>query len=101
MTLPPSLLAVLPPADLPALETVIAAGEACPAELVARWASGRRFVNAYGPTETTVCSAAYRCDPQDAAAPPIGRPLANIQLYILDPHGQTVRGTGVGRAAGG
>jgi amino acid adenylation domain-containing protein len=88
VTLPPSLLAVLPPTDLPSLEVVIAAGEACPADLVARWAAGRRFVNAYGPTETTVCAATYLCDSQDAGPPPIGRPLANIQLYVLDQHGQ-------------
>ena len=36
VTLPPSVLAVLPAADLPALRTVISAGEACSAELVAK-----------------------------------------------------------------
>jgi surfactin family lipopeptide synthetase A len=37
VTLPPSMLAVMPDADLPDLETIVAAGEACPAELVQRW----------------------------------------------------------------
>src|SRR5262249_43608710 len=37
VTLPPSVLAVLPAAELPALQTVISAGEACTAELVGRW----------------------------------------------------------------
>ena len=41
-TLPPSALAVLPPGELPALRTLMTAGEACPAELVERWAPRRR-----------------------------------------------------------
>ncbi len=56
VTLPPSALAVMPPAALPALATLVVAGEACSAELVSRWAPGRRFWNAYGPTETSVCA---------------------------------------------
>ncbi len=90
VTLPPSVLAVLPPDDLPALRTVIAAGEACPAELVARWAPGRQFFNAYGPTEATVCASIALCDADDTRAPSIGRPIANTQLYILDEKLQVV-----------
>ena len=37
VTLPPSVLAVLPLQPLPQLETIIAAGEACPADLVQRF----------------------------------------------------------------
>jgi amino acid adenylation domain-containing protein len=90
VTLPPSLLAVMPDADLPHLETVIAAGEACSAELVKKWGNGRQFVNAYGPTETTVCASMYECDPSEDDSPPIGRPIANFQLYVLDTHQQPV-----------
>jgi amino acid adenylation domain-containing protein len=90
VTLPPSLLAVLPPTDLPQLETVVAAGEACPAALAARWADGRRFYNAYGPTETTVCATIHRCAADAASNPPIGRPLPNVTCYVLDRQQQPV-----------
>jgi amino acid adenylation domain-containing protein/FkbM family methyltransferase len=88
-TFPPAVLAVLPGAQLPALQTIIAAGEACPAELVARWGAGRRFLNAYGPTEGTVCATIAQCN-VDQRPPPIGRPIANTQIYLLDQHGQPV-----------
>ncbi len=90
VTLPPSLLSILPSKDLPALRTIIAAGESCPQEIVKRWAPGRRFFNAYGPTETTVCASMYLCNENDPLAPPIGRPLDNAQLFILDAHLQPV-----------
>lgn len=85
MLLPPSVLAVLPVEDgLPPTMTVIVGGEACPAGLVATWSPGRRMINAYGPTETTVC--ATLSDPLSPAthAPPIGRPIANTRVYVLD-----------------
>ena len=47
-------------ADLPALRTVISAGEACSAELVAKWSSAQRQLRTYGPTEVTVCATAAR-----------------------------------------
>ncbi|HET6229654.1 MAG TPA: amino acid adenylation domain-containing protein [Longimicrobiaceae bacterium] len=83
VTLPPSVLAALHERELPALRTVIAAGEACSAEIVARWADGRRFCNAYGPTETTVGAAIAVCTP-DSRRPPIGPPLWNTRAFVLD-----------------
>ena len=56
LTIPPSSLTARPDVELPALRTVIVAGEACPAGLVARWAPGREFYNAYGPTEATIAT---------------------------------------------
>ncbi|HEY0737521.1 MAG TPA: amino acid adenylation domain-containing protein [Herpetosiphonaceae bacterium] len=82
-TLPPAVLAILPETDLPALRTIVSAGEACPAAIVERWSPGRAFFNAYGPTEATVC--ATISEPLHGnAKPPIGRPLANTQVYLLD-----------------
>lgn len=89
VTLPPSVLAVLPELELPALQTIIVAGEACSADIVARWGRNRRLFNAYGPTEATVCATIAECS-NTKSQPPIGRPIANTQVYILDRHLQPV-----------
>lgn len=83
ITIPPSVLAALPDATLPALQTILVAGEACAADVVARWARGRNFFNAYGPSEATVCATITLCE-AEREAPPIGRPLDNVQVYLLD-----------------
>ncbi|WP_035060990.1 non-ribosomal peptide synthetase [Andreprevotia chitinilytica] len=83
-TLPPVALPWLDSSTLPALITLIVAGEACPAALVDAWAPGRRFFNAYGPTETTVCATIQRCDEGNGTTPPIGHPIANTRVYLLD-----------------
>ena len=87
VTLPPSALAALPTGDLPALGTLIVAGEACPPALAAQWGRGRRFINAYGPTETTVCASLFECQ-ADGSPTLIGRPIANSRIYILNGHHQ-------------
>jgi amino acid adenylation domain-containing protein len=83
-TLPPTALAVMRQDDLGQLQTVIAAGEACGAEIVERWGRGRRFIDAYGPTETTVCASLGECETGNKRRPSIGRPIANTEIYILD-----------------
>jgi amino acid adenylation domain-containing protein len=86
--MPPSALAALPTSavtDLPLLRAVCVAGEACPPELARRWSvggAGRRFVNAYGPTEITVIAT---LEVASEAKLTIGRPLLNVQAYVLDP----------------
>jgi len=81
--LPPSALAVLEDAALPALRCLTVAGEPCPPALAARWSKGRRLINAYGPTEITCwCTHASFTEPVPIVH--IGRPMANAQIYILD-----------------
>jgi amino acid adenylation domain-containing protein len=48
------------------------------------------LINHYGPTECTVVTSAARIAHDSAGAPPIGRPIANTQVYVLDRHLQPV-----------
>lgn len=83
VTMPPSLLRILPPHELSGLRTVVSAGEACSAGIVERWAPGRLLVNAYGPSESTVCATLKRmAGPGDT--PAIGRAIAGVTTYVLD-----------------
>src|SRR5687768_16680368 len=83
--LPPVALGAVSSTDgLEKLGSLMVAGEACAAALVTKWARGRPFMNGYGPTETTVCASLHICDERDAGSPPIGRPIFNAKVYILD-----------------
>ncbi|ATF86927.1 non-ribosomal peptide synthetase [Burkholderia gladioli pv. gladioli] len=91
-TLPPALLqgdsAVLDP-EL-AL-TLILAGEAPGPGLFQALAEHHVVFNAYGPTESTVCATLWRCPPGFTGETiPIGKPIANTRIYLLDAHGQPV-----------
>jgi amino acid adenylation domain-containing protein/non-ribosomal peptide synthase protein (TIGR01720 family) len=84
MTLPPAVAGMLPPEYFPTVEFLGVGGEACPQELVSRWSPAARMYNAYGPTEVTVF--ATKCGPlAPATGPvPIGVPIVNTQLFVLD-----------------
>jgi amino acid adenylation domain-containing protein len=65
--------------------TMLVGGEALPADLASRlYSVGGSLTNLYGPTETTIWSVAQRLDEEMSAAPPIGRPIWNTQIYVLD-----------------
>ncbi|SEL58156.1 non-ribosomal peptide synthetase [Streptacidiphilus jiangxiensis] len=81
--LPPTALAVMPGEHLPALATLMVAGEACPAELADAWSRDRRFLNGYGLTETSVWSHLAECRPGEGR-PAIGGPVRNTRSYLLD-----------------
>ncbi|MFD6285592.1 non-ribosomal peptide synthase/polyketide synthase [Streptomyces sp. NPDC060205] len=85
--IPPAALATVDPATagrLPQLRTLIVGAEACPADLVERWAPGRRMINSYGPTEATVVATWTGPLSPAAGAPPIGRPAGATRVYVLD-----------------
>lgn len=63
--------------------TLITAGEACTPAVVEAVAPFGVVFNAYGPTESTVCATMWRLRQGDAA-PPIGHPVDNTRVYVLD-----------------
>jgi non-ribosomal peptide synthetase-like protein len=78
----PTLLATIP-RDLPAVRGLLVGGEACPANLVERWARpGRRMLNTYGPTEATVTATWGELRPGRPVT--IGRPMPTYSIVILD-----------------
>ncbi|HET7091679.1 MAG TPA: amino acid adenylation domain-containing protein [Anaerolineae bacterium] len=81
-TLFPAVLALLEPLRVPHL-TLGIAGEACPPALIEAWSHQRRLINEYGPTEITIC-ATTSAPLSGSLKPPIGRPLPNTQVYVLD-----------------
>ncbi|OMB90698.1 hypothetical protein A5746_21095 [Mycolicibacterium conceptionense] len=80
----PSAAGMLSPQGLESAALVVA-GEACPAELVQRWAPDRVLINAYGPTEATVyatISAPLKAEAANVV--PIGAPVPGAALFVLD-----------------
>ena len=85
----PTLLA-LQETQVPSLRLLNLGGEACPPELVRRWARpGLRILNTYGPTETTITATVAEL----AIGKPvtIGRPLPNYSAILLDEQGRPVQ----------
>ncbi|MGN4037963.1 non-ribosomal peptide synthetase, partial [Burkholderia gladioli] len=93
------------------LKRIVCSGEALPAASVRRCRRalpGAALHNLYGPTEAAIDVTAWTC-PADFAGEvvPIGKPIANLRIYLLDAHGQPVPrgaagelyigGVGVGR----
>jgi amino acid adenylation domain-containing protein/non-ribosomal peptide synthase protein (TIGR01720 family) len=81
------------------LRLYISGGESPSIETLKKWSvlapHQSRFANAYGPTEATITSAVYETQVDPAqnrlqTKVPIGRPIANTQIYILDSKLETV-----------
>ncbi|WP_064504808.1 non-ribosomal peptide synthetase [Frateuria defendens] len=72
-------------------------GEALSAELAGKLRRmAARLTQFYGPTETTVWSTAFEVGAVGAEAPPIGRPILNTRLYVLDASRQPVMTGAIG-----
>src|SRR6185436_17967054 len=79
----PSAVGMLSPEGLETTALVVA-GEACPVEVVDRWAPGRVMINGYGPTEITVYATISRPLKRDSGVVPIGAAVPGAALFVLD-----------------
>jgi amino acid adenylation domain-containing protein/FkbM family methyltransferase len=102
LQLTPSLLRALAsdPQSLNALgnlKKIFIGGEALPAPLIAslRQSFTGEIYNMYGPTETAIWSTVYRVQEQRSSIP-IGKPIVNTQVYVLDSQLQLVPPGGIG-----
>ena len=88
ITFSPTILGGMTQDALADCDNVMVAGEVCPPALASAWAPGRRLINAYGPTEATVDTLYWECgggpDGYEDVSVPVGRPLRNTRVYILD-----------------
>jgi len=84
-----AFLQVAEPAQCCSLRRVICSGEALPVEMAHEFLSryGAELHNLYGPTEAAVDVTYWECRPDhQGLTTPIVRPIANIQIHILDRH---------------
>src|SRR5262249_6590088 len=79
----PSAVGVLSPEGLDSVALLVG-GEACPAEVVDRWAPGRVMINEYGPTETTMWVAMSAPLAPGSDVVPIGSAVPGAALFVLD-----------------
>jgi amino acid adenylation domain-containing protein len=76
------------------LRLVIVGGEKASSSALAEWrkigGTAVRWINTYGPTEASVIATAFEPGAERSSHLPIGRPIANVQIYILDSRLQQV-----------
>ena len=77
------------------LQAIFCGGEVLALELCLqlRASLGIRIANLYGPTEATIDAAFWTCpanEDHDPLSIPLGRPISNTRIYILDGHGEPV-----------
>ena len=94
-------LALLPPqyyleVDTKGLRVVTTGGSASTSRVVEKARGNERYINAYGPTENTVLATHWE-DDRTAGVPqsiPIGKPISNSRIYILEAGKETLCGIG-------
>ncbi|MEW5926817.1 MAG: amino acid adenylation domain-containing protein, partial [Gemmatimonadota bacterium] len=82
-------------AEIPRLRYLIVGGDALDPQTIARVRQGcapRHLLNGYGPTETTTFAVTHEVTDveEGARSIPLGRPVANTRIYVLDAHGEPV-----------
>ena len=77
MSLTPTVVGLLRPADLPTVETIVVGGEPLTPNVIRLWGNHCRLINSYGPSECSIKSAVRRCPTTDVKeAANIGHPVA-------------------------
>ncbi|WPL15965.1 Linear gramicidin synthase subunit B [Thiorhodovibrio winogradskyi] len=86
LTLSAAALAALPKASeqLTELKSLTVGGDSLDPQLASDWQRHRHLMNGYGPTETTI-GATLAWGWESGGKPPLGRPLPNVETYVLDP----------------
>ncbi|MGE5342713.1 MAG: non-ribosomal peptide synthase/polyketide synthase [Candidatus Omnitrophota bacterium] len=69
---------------LQTVHTFISGGDVLKKEYIANLLPFARVYNTYGPTETTVCASYYRITGTETSSIPIGKPIKNDRILILD-----------------
>ncbi|WP_097004911.1 non-ribosomal peptide synthetase [Lacrimispora amygdalina] len=87
--LPPTYLAGIEPGKLHTLKKLVTGGSAITKTMACQWKDSVEYMNAYGPTEYSIITSAwkYREEEMCYGSVPIGRPVDNTRIYILDKNG--------------
>ncbi|MFE1948822.1 non-ribosomal peptide synthetase, partial [Streptomyces massasporeus] len=83
ITLPPSVLERADTSFLEQLDVLIVGGEASNPESWQAWQRCPRLINGYGPSEATVCVVTYDGRGAVSGSVPIGRPVANTEVFVV------------------
>jgi len=85
---PPPYFAGINPDKVRGLKKLVTGGSAITKELIGKWRDKVKYMNAYGPTESTVIATTWQYNEQEFAygPVPIGTPVNNTEIFILDRH---------------
>ncbi|MBS7256346.1 non-ribosomal peptide synthetase [Flavobacterium branchiicola] len=86
-TITPAYLKLLDISSLKDLKVLISAGESAVYDKVVEYLQYGTFYNAYGPTETSICATIFKIEKDsklNTVNIPIGKPIANTAIYILN-----------------
>ncbi len=93
LALTPAYMNMLEPDSMPSVRLIDVGGEAPNLEVLKQWIiCGKKVMNAYGPTEATV-NATYCFISKDTKVLTIGKPMDNLNVFIMD--GENLCGIGV------